>query len=76
MAQQLINPGIFSSRTDEWATPRALFRILDEEFHFDLDPCATAENHTCPRYFTKAEDGLAQDWGGTKFFAIRPTAGR
>ena len=56
--------GIFSSRTDEWATPQWLFDELDAEFHFDLDPCATDENHKCEVYFTKETDGLQKNWGG------------
>ena len=31
---------MFSSKTDSWATPADFFRELDEEFHFNLDPCA------------------------------------
>ena len=54
-----INSGLFSSLTDEWATPADTFSELNAEFHFNLDPCATAENHKCPRYFTKEDDGLA-----------------
>ena len=58
--------GLFSSRTDEWATPAKLFADLDAEFHFDLDPCATDENHKCPDYFTKEQDGLTKNWGGRR----------
>ena len=59
-----MNKGLFSSATDEWATPQALFDELDAEFHFNLDPASTDLNHKCQRYFTKAEDGLLQSWGG------------
>lgn len=63
---------MFSSATGLWATPQDLFDSLDAEFHFDLDPCADDENHKCEKYFTEAEDGLAQDWGGaTGYFATR-----
>ena len=31
---------MFSSKTDSWATPINFFRELDEEFHFNHDPCA------------------------------------
>ena len=56
--------GIFSSKTDEWETPQALFDKLNDIHHFTLDVCANNENHKCDRYFTKAEDGLKQNWGG------------
>jgi site-specific DNA-methyltransferase (adenine-specific) len=55
---------MFSSKTDNWATPPDFFRELDKEFHFDLDPAADDMNHKCDKYFTVAEDGLSQIWGG------------
>ena len=64
---------MFSSRSDNWATPTDLFNKLNEEFHFNLDPCANAENHKCDRYFTKEQDGLKQNWGATECFAILRT---
>jgi len=67
-----LTSGIFTSRTDEWATPRAVFSVLDAEFHFDLDPCATAQNAKCARYFTKEQDGLSQNWGGCRVFCNPP----
>ena len=61
-----MNESLFSSASVEWATPWELFRQLDAEFHFDLDPCSTHENAKCAEHFTKAEDGLSRDWGGQK----------
>ena len=55
---------MFSSNSDEWATPDAVFETLDREFNFTLDACATDENHKCARYFTKTENGLQKKWGG------------
>lgn len=63
----------FSSKSNEWATPADLFKALDEEFHFNLDPCCTHENAKCERHFTIAENGLIQDWGGQKSSAILHT---
>ena len=65
---------MFSSKTDQWATPQDFFNSLDSEFHFDLDPCADEYNHKCEKYFTASDDGLSQSWGGTGSFAIRPMA--
>lgn len=59
-----INQGMFTSSTDDWATPRDFFEKLDAEFHFDLDVCASAENAKCERFFTKADDGLSKEWRG------------
>lgn len=55
------------STKDDWTTPQALFKALDAEFHFTLDPCSTDENALCKKHFTKAEDGLSQKWGGRSF---------
>ena len=40
----------FSSDSNEWATPKDLFDILDEEFLFTLDPCATKDNAKCSKF--------------------------
>lgn len=29
----------FTSVSDQWATPRELYKALDDEFHFDFEPC-------------------------------------
>lgn len=58
----MINDAMFSSNTNEWATPQAFFDELNKEFDFTLDPCATPQNAKCARYFTKEIDGLAQSW--------------
>lgn len=63
---------LFKSDTDEWSTPDSVFEALDQEFHFTLDPCATAENHKCIRYFTKEKDGLERDWQGETVFCNPP----
>lgn len=60
----MINPGLFSSKTPEWATPIAFFKELDKEFHFDLDPCCTDENAKCEKHYTLKDNGLLQQWGG------------
>ena len=68
--------GLFSSKSNEWATPAQTFNQLDEEFHFNLDPCSTHENAKCERHFTIKEDGLKQDWGGGARVFCNPPYGR
>lgn len=68
----MISPALFSSETDQWATPAETFEQLNSEFHFNLDPCADADNHKCEKYFTKDDDGLAQSWGGYRVFCNPP----
>lgn len=63
---------MFSSKSDNWATPDDLFKELDKEFHFNLDPCADEYNHKCDKYFTKEQNGLLQSWGGYRVFCNPP----
>lgn len=62
----MIGQALFSSNSDEWATPQWLFDELNSEFNFTLDPCATEENHKVSNYLTKESNGLAISWGGVK----------
>lgn len=43
--------GLSSSVRMDWATPRRLFEMLDQEFHFTLDVCATEDTAVCPEWF-------------------------
>ena len=45
---------------------------MNQEFCFTLDPCATKQNHKCPIFFTKSDDGLSQGWGTHRVFANPP----
>lgn len=67
-----INSGLFSSNTDDWATPQDFFDKLDSEFHFNLDPCASESNAKCNHFFTKEDNGLMQNWGGYRVFCNPP----
>jgi len=67
-----VNKALFSSATEEWATPQDFFNALDAEFHFTLDPCSTDENAKCVKHYTKEQDGLAQDWTGETVFCNPP----
>lgn len=57
---------LFSRNSDEWETPQWLFDQLDSEFHFNMDPCATAVNAKCINYYTAADNGLEIPWGGVQ----------
>ena len=68
----MINQGMMTSNTCEWATPQDLFDDLNREFYFTLDPCSTDENAKCEKHYTKEQDGLAQDWTGETVFCNPP----
>lgn len=55
---------LMSSAKDDWETPPAFFDLVNAEFRFALDVCATAKNTKCPRFFSPEEDGLSRDWWG------------
>ena len=71
-----INKGMMSSKSDEWETPQDLFDELDEEFGFQLDPCATEENAKCPLYWIKEQDGLKRSWTVWSPVFMNPPYGR
>ena len=39
--------GVMTKQSDQWQTPQWLFKQLNDEFHFDVDLCATKENSKC-----------------------------
>lgn len=55
---------LFSNKSEMWETPQDFFDKLNDEFHFDIDVCATDENAKCSRFYTPEEDGLSQSWEG------------
>lgn len=65
----------FSSATDNWSTPQEFYDNLNNIFDFTLDPCASDANHKTEKYFTAADDGLAQSWDGERVF-MNPPYGR
>ena len=69
-----ITKQMFTSNSGEWETPQWLFDMLNEEFHFNLDVCATKENAKCKVYFDIETDGLKQEWHGTCW--MNPPYGR
>ena len=52
----------------EWRTPDDFFRVLDDEFHFDIDVCANLENRKCGDYISRERNALADD---CEWFNIR-----
>jgi site-specific DNA-methyltransferase (adenine-specific) len=63
---------MFSSKSDLWATPQALFNKLNEFYKFTLDPCASADNAKCAKFYTEQDDGLSKDWSGETVFVNPP----
>lgn len=54
---------IFSRRSQNWATPEAVYRALDEEFSFTLDPCPLRSDGI---------EGLMLSWAGQRVYCNPP----
>jgi site-specific DNA-methyltransferase (adenine-specific) len=72
MKESLDAANMLRAKSSEWETPFEFFSKLNDEFHFTLDPCATAQNAKCPKFYTKEEDGLAQSWENERVFMNPP----
>jgi len=53
---------MFSSASDEYATPQSFYDKLNMEFNFQLDPASSPDNHKCWSFYTMEEDGLSKSW--------------
>lgn len=65
----------YMSETVEWETPQDLFDELNAEFDLYRDACANALNKKRKLYWSKEDDGLAQDWTGMRLW-LNPPYGR
>jgi site-specific DNA-methyltransferase (adenine-specific) len=66
---------MFSSKSNDWATPQDFYNQLDAEFEFTLDPCASQSSAKCSSFYTADDDGLSKDWEGHTVF-MNPPYGR
>ena len=48
--------------SDSYRTPPWLFKWLDNEYDFDIDICASDENHLVSNYYTEENSSIGQDW--------------
>ena len=48
------------SKSDKWITPKELYNTLNQEFHFNFDPCPIDWKEGDP-------DGLKIEWGTSTF---------
>jgi site-specific DNA-methyltransferase (adenine-specific) len=65
----------FSSKSNEWETPKDFYNKLNNEFDFTLDPCCTKQTAKCKKYYTIKDNGLIQDWSNERVF-MNPPYGR
>jgi site-specific DNA-methyltransferase (adenine-specific) len=67
---------MFSSKSNDWATPQSFFDKLDGIFGpFTLDAAASSDNYKVSKHYTESDDSLSQDWSGNRVF-LNPPYGR
>jgi phage N-6-adenine-methyltransferase len=60
------------SHVDDRATTPEDFAPWHERFRFTIDAAAAPHNAKLPRFWTIADDGLAQDWTGERVYCNPP----
>lgn len=70
----MLNDSLFMSNKDDWETPKDLYESLNNEFHFNLDPCCSKDTAKCSSFYTIEDDGLCKRWEGNVF--MNPPYGR
>jgi site-specific DNA-methyltransferase (adenine-specific) len=65
----------FSSKKQDYGTPRAFFERLHAVFGFTVDVCAHADNHKVPRYWAEQDDALSFCWADERGW-MNPPYGR
>ena len=71
----MINTGLFTSKTDQWATPQNFFDKLNTQYNFELDVCADKTNHKVKKYYDEQDNGLIQPWAPYRCW-MNPPYGR
>lgn len=69
-----MNSVMYSSKTDQWSTPQDFFDKLNNEFNFDLDPCADELNHKCQHFLQRNRTAYLKIGEGIAYSAIRHMA--
>jgi phage N-6-adenine-methyltransferase len=72
----MMTTGMYSSLRADWETPPEVFGPLNDEFHFQIDVCATHETAKCSDYFTPDDDALSRDWAVWDTCWMNPPYGR
>lgn len=71
----MINNGLFTSKTNQWATPQNFFDKLNAQYDFELDVCADKTNHKVKKYYSEQDNGLIQPWAPYRCW-MNPPYGR
>lgn len=66
----------FSSKSNEWETPKHIFNYYNKIYNFQLDAAATKENALCENFYTLEDNSLIQNWNQYKTIWCNPPYGR
>jgi transcriptional regulator with XRE-family HTH domain len=77
--KEIKNPGLFTSETDEWYTPKEIIESVLKVFggQIDVDPCSNSSTDPiipAELHFTKEDNGLSKPWVGKIY--MNPPYGR
>jgi phage N-6-adenine-methyltransferase len=67
---------IFSSKKMDYETPDWFFNLLNDEFNFGMDACATKEDTKCTLFISPEIDALKQNWSSALTYWCNPPYGR
>lgn len=70
--RQQVEAGGSRPEVDDRALPPEDFAPLHERFRFTVDAAASAENAKLPRFWTRDQDALSQDWSGERVYCNPP----
>ena len=58
---------MFSSKSNEWATPQDFYNKLNAEFGFTLDPCAHPQQQNAPPIIQRMTMGYQRTGQATQY---------
>lgn len=67
-----MNKVLVSSKKMDWETPQKFFNSLNKKFKFDLDACASDDNHKLDNYITSEQTALNTSWCSGNVFCNPP----
>lgn len=63
---------LFSSASEEWATPQYLFDRLHACFNFTVDAAASKDNAKCKKFWSKENSAFKHSWDNQRIFCNPP----
>lgn len=63
---------ILRAKKTDWTTPQPLFNAFHKRFNFTIDAAADPNNARLPRFWTKEDNALFQDWTGERIWCNPP----